>query len=218
MATTPYPNQGEIKMTTKSTTSKKAVSSTKNSPVVITAPRIELAWNKIVEVSINGEQATIQEVLNLGKEMKSSQLSIRDIMKAIESTGLKSPFIKVSHVEGIPTLVAMQKVSGFSALPLSKQLSTAVASYKLLGAGIGEQLPSLEAIEKANAQARKAKIEQAQEGTKKESSAKAPKSNADTLNSILKYFTALNVSTLTEAEQNLVAEIEATVGNLMANA
>ena len=205
-------------MTTKSTTSKKAVSSTKNSPVVITAPRIELAWNKIVEVSINGEQATIQEVLNLGKEMKSSQLSIRDIMKAIESTGLKSPFIKVSHVEGIPTLVAMQKVSGFSALPLSKQLSTAVASYKLLGAGIGEQLPSLEAIEKANAQARKAKIEQAQEGTKKESSAKAPKSNADTLNSILKYFTALNVSTLTEAEQNLVAEIEATVGNLMANA
>jgi hypothetical protein len=208
---------------TKMTTSKKSVQGTKNSPVVISAPRIEIAWNKIVEVSINGEQATIQEVLNLGKEMKSSQLSIRDIMKAIESTGLKSPFIKVSHVEGIPTLCAMQKVAGFSTLPLAKQLSTAVASYKLLGAGIGEQLPSLEAIEKANAQARKIKHEKAQEGkaqegTQKESSKKAPKSNAETLKSILAYFTALNVSTLNEAEQDLIAEIEATVGNLMANA
>ena len=210
------PKKGEKEMT--STTSKKAVQNTNNSAVTISAPKIESAWSKIVEVSTNGEKATFQEILNLGKEMKTSQLSIRDIQKAIKQTGLESPFVKVSHVEGIPTLIAMQKVSGFSALPLAKQLSTAVASYKLLGAGIGEQLPSLEAIEKANAQARKTKHEKAQEGTKKESTAKAPKSNADTLKSILTYFTALNPSKLTEAEQNLVAEIEATVGNLMANA
>jgi hypothetical protein len=203
---------------TSTTTSKKAVQNTNNSAVTISAPKIESAWSRIVEVSTNGEKATFQEILNLGKEMKSSQLSIRDIQKAIKQTGLESPFVKVSHVEGIPTLVSMQKVAGFSALPLAKQLSTAVASYKLLGAGIGEQLPSLEAIEKANAQARKAKHEKAQEGTQKESSKKAPKSNADTLKSILAYFTALNPSTLDEAEQNLVAEIEATVGNLMANA
>lgn len=199
-------------------TSKKAVSSTKNQPVVISAPKIESAWSRIVEVSTNGEKATFQEILNLGKEMKSSQLSIRDIQKAIKQTGLESPFVKVSHVEGIPTLVSMQKVAGFSALPLAKQLSTAVASYKLLGAGIGEQLPSLEAIEKANAQARKAKNEKAKEGTQKESSKKEPKSNADTLKQILAYITALDMGSLTEIEEALIAEIESTLGYKMASA
>jgi hypothetical protein len=205
-----------MKMTT--STSKKAVSSTKNQPVVISAPKIESAWSRIVEVSTNGEKATFQEILNLGKEMKSSQLSIRDIQKAIKQTGLESPFVKVSHVEGIPTLVSMQKVAGFSALPLAKQLSTAVASYKLLGAGIGEQLPSLEAIEKANAQARKAKNEKAKEGTQKESSKKEPKSNADTLKQILAYITALDMGSLTEIEEALIAEIESTLGYKMASA
>jgi hypothetical protein len=199
-------------------TSKKSVQGTKNQPVTISAPKIESAWSRIVEVSTNGEKATFQEILNLGKEMKSSQLSIRDIQKAIKQTGLESPFVKVSHVEGIPTLVSMQKVAGFSALPLAKQLSTAVASYKLLGAGIGEQLPSLEAIEKANAQARKSKHEKAQEGSKKESSAKSPKSNADTLKQILAYITALDMGSLTEIEEALIAEIESTLGYKMASA
>jgi hypothetical protein len=203
---------------TSTTKGKKSVQGTNNSAVTISAPKIESAWTKIVEVSTNGEKATFQEILNLGKEMKSSQLSIRDIQKAIKATGLESPFVKVSHVEGIPTLVAMQKVSGFSALSLAKQLSTAVASYKLLGAGIGEQLPSLEAIEKANAQARKAKHEKAKEDTPKESSKKEPKSNADTLKSILAYITALDMGSLTEIEEALIAEIESTLGYKMASA
>jgi hypothetical protein len=196
------------------TTSKKAVSSTNNSAVTISAPAIEKSWSELVVISTTGEQEAIRACLSLAKEMKKSQLSIRDIQKAIKQTGLESPFVKISHVEGLPTMLNLQKVAGFSALPLAKQLSTAVASYKLQGAGIAEQMPSLEAIEKANAHERQIKNEKAT--TPK--AAKAPKNNADTLKSILAYFTALDTSTLSEAEKDIVSEIEATVGSLMANA
>ena len=198
------------------TTSKKAVSSTKNSAVTISAPKIEKAWSDLVVISTTGEQEAIRAVLNLGKEMKASQLSIRDIQKAIKQTGLESPFVKVSHVEGIPTMCAMQKVAGFSALSLAKQLSTAVAAYKLQGAGIGEQLPSVEAVEKANASARKAKNQKAV-------TPKAPKANAtqaDTLASILAFITALDFSTIEEGskEETLIVEIQATLEGKMLNA
>ena len=199
------------------TTSKKAVSSTNNSAVTISAPKIEKAWSDLVIQTTTSEQGAIRACLDLARVMKSSQLSIRDIQKAIKATGLESPFVKVSHVEGLPTMLAMQKVAGFSDLPLAKQLSTATASYKLLGTGIGEQMPNLDALETEIARERKEKNNKKSE-PKEEKAPKAPKSNADTLKSILAYFTALNVSTLNEAEQDLVAEIEATIGNLMANA
>ena len=198
------------------TTSKKAVQSTKNSTVTISAPKIEKAWSDLVVISTTGEQEAIRAVLNLGKEMKASALSIRDIQKAIKQTGLESPFVKVSHVEGIPTMCAMQKVAGFAQLSLAKQLSTAVAAYKLQGAGIGEQLPSVEAVEKANASARKAKSQKA-------STPKAPKADAtqaDTLASILAYITALDFSTIKEGsqEETLIVEIQATLEGKMLNA
>ena len=186
------------------TTSKKAVQSTKN-PVTISAPKIEKAWSDLVVISTTGEQEAIRAVLNLGKEMKASALSIRDIQKAIKQTGLESPFVKVSHVEGIPTMCAMQKVAGFSALSLAKQLSTAVAAYKLQGAGIGEQMPSVEAIEKANASARKAKNQKA-------TTPKAPKASMsvrDTLTQILAFANALDVESIGESDYDLVLEIAA---------
>jgi len=200
------------------TTSKKAVSSTNNSTVTISAPKIEKAWSDLVVISTTGEQEAIRAVLNLGKEMKASQLSIRDIQKAIKQTGLESPFVKVSHVEGIPTMCAMQKVAGFSSLSLAKQLSTAVAAYKLQGAGIGEQLPSVEAIEKANAKERQIKAQKA-----KATTPKAPKANAtqaDTLASILAFITALDFSTIEEGskEETLIVEIQATLEGKMLNA
>jgi hypothetical protein len=188
----------------KMTTSKKAVQSTKN-PVTISAPKIEKAWSDLVVISTTGEQEAIRAVLNLGKEMKASALSIRDIQKAIKQTGLESPFVKVSHVEGIPTMCAMQKVAGFSALSLAKQLSTAVAAYKLQGAGIGEQMPSVEAIEKANASARKAKNQKA-------TTPKAPKASMsvrDTLTQILAFANALDVESIGESDYDLVLEIAA---------
>ena len=202
---------------TKATTGKKAVSSTNNSAVTITSPKIEKAWSDLVVVSTTGEAKAIEACLTLAKEMKASQLSIRDIQKVIKATGLESPFVKVSHVEGLPTMLAMQKVAGFSALSLAKQLSTAVASYKLLGAGIGEQLATVDAVEKANAIERKTKHEKAStpkaEGTKKAT-------NADTLASILAFITALDFSTIEEGskEETLIVEIHARLEVKMLNA
>lgn len=189
-------------------TSKKAVSSTTFSPV--SSPAIEKAWSNLVVVSTTGEQEAIRATLDLAREMKKSTLSIRQIQKAIEQTGLESPFVKVSHVEGLPTMLAMQKVAGFSALPLAKQLSTATASYKLLGAGNGEQLPSLEAIEKANADARAVKNGKSKE-EKPAKEAKTQKAKVDTLPAILAYFTALDLSTLKDSDLDLIAEIHATI-------
>ena len=187
-----------------STTSKKAVSSTNNSAV--SSPAIEKAWSNLVVQTTTSEQGAIRACLDLAKEMKKSTLSIREIQKAIKQTGLESPFVKVSHVEGLPSMLALQKVAGFSALPLAKQLSTATASYKLLGAGIGEQMPNLEALETEIARERKVKNDKPSEP--KETKAKTPK---DTLKSILAFMTALDLSTLSENELDTIAEIHATI-------
>lgn len=190
-----------------STTSKKAVQSTNNSTVA-------RLWSDLVVQTTTSEQGAIRACLALAKEMKRSSITVRETMKVVKETGLESPFVKVSHVEGLPTMLALQGVAYFSALPLAKQLSTATASYKLLGAGVGEQMPTLEALEKEIARERKNK--NAKKGEAKE--AKSPKTNADTLKSILAYFSALDTSTLNEAETGLIAEIEATVSSLMIEA
>ena len=189
------------------TSTKKAVSDTNNSTIA-------RLWSDLVVQTTTSEQGAIRACLDLAKQMKKSSITVRETMKVVKETGLESPFVKVSHVEGLPSMLALQKVAGFSALPLSKQLSTATASYKLLGAGIGEQMPSLEALETEIARERKNKNDK--KGEAKE--AKSPKTNADTLKSILAYFSALDTSTLNESEQNLIAEIEATVSGLMINA
>ena len=194
------------------TTSKKAVQSTNNSAVTISAPKIEKAGSDRVVQTTTSEQGAIRACLDLAREMKKSQLSIRDIQKAIKQTGLESPFVKVSHVEGLPSMLALQKVEGFSALPLAKQLSTSTASYKLLGAGIGEQMPNLEALETEIARERKEKNNKPSE-SKEDKPAKSAKTNKDTLKNVLAYFTALDLATLTDAELDLIAEIHATIEN-----
>ena len=192
------------------TTAKKTVHSTNNSTVA-------RLWSDLVVQTTTSEQGAIRACLELAKEMKKSSITVRETMKVVKETGLESPFVKVSHVEGLPTMLSLQKVAGFNALPLAKQLSTATASYKLLGAGIGEQMPSLEALEAEIARERKNKNDKKGE-PKSAKESKSPKTNADTLKSILAYFTALDVSTLNESEQDLIAEIEATVSTLMIEA
>jgi hypothetical protein len=188
------------------TTSKKAVSSTNNSAVTISAPKIEKAWSDLVVHTTTSEQGAIRDCLVLAKEMKSSQLSIRDIQKAIKQTGLESPFVKVSHVEGLPTMLSLQKVAGFSDLTLAKQLSTATASYKLLGAGIGEQMPNLEALESEIARERKNKNDKKAE-PKEDKPSKAKATPTDTLKSILAFIEALDFQAITETEADIVTEI-----------
>jgi hypothetical protein len=203
-------SQKKEKKMTSATTSKKSASSTNNSAVTISAPKIEKAWSDLVVQTTTSEQGAIRACLDLAKEMKKSQLSIRDIQKAIKQTGLESPFVKVSHVEGLPTMLALQKVAGFDALPLAKQLSTSTASYKLLGAGIGEQMPNLDALETEIARERKNKNDKKSE-PKEDKPAKPAKTNADTLKSILAYFTALDLAKMTDDDLDLIAEIHATI-------
>ena len=200
-------------MTTSKNT-KKAVHSTNNSAVTITSPKIEKAWSDLVVISTTGEAKAIEACLTLAKEMKASALSIRDIQKVIKATGLESPFVKVSHVEGLPTMLAMtSSVKGFSSLSLAKQLSTAVASYKLLGAGNGEQLADLDAVEKANAGARKAKVS-AKSGSAKADTAKVSKAkatDADTLKAMTAYVLTLNLESFDDVTHDMFAELLVTI-------
>lgn len=189
------------------TTSKKAASSTNNSTIA-------KLWSDLVVQTTTSEQGAIRACLDLAKQMKKSSITVRETMKVVKETGLESPFVKVSHVEGLPSMLALQNVAGFNSLPLAKQLSTATASYKLLGAGIGEQMPSLDALEKEIATQRKIKNEKKAE-PKSEKSAKSPK---NTLAEILAYFTALDFSALDESQQDTIAEINAVLDTKMQNA
>lgn len=186
---------------------KKAVSDTNNSTIA-------RLWSDLVVQTTTSEQGAIRACLDLAKQMKRSSITVRETMKVVKETGLESPFVKVSHVEGLPTMLALQGVAGFTALPLAKQLSTATASYKLLGAGIGEQMPSLEALETEIARERKAKNDKKAEPK----SDKAPKAPKNTLAEILAYVTALDFVSVSESEQDLIAEIHAVLDYKMTNA
>lgn len=191
------------------TTSKKAVSSTDNSTIA-------RLWSELVVQTTTSEQGAIRACLVLAKQMKSSSITVRETMKVVKETGLESPFVKVSHVEGLPSMLALQNVKGFSELTLAKQLSTATASYKLLGAGIGEQMPTVEALEAEIARERKNKNEKKVEAK----SGKPAKTNADTLASILAFITALDFSTIEEGskEETLIVEIQTTLEGKMISA
>lgn len=189
------------------TASKKVKPDTNNSTIA-------RLWSDLVVQTTTSEQGAIRACLDLAKQMKKSSITVRETMKVVKETGLESPFVKVSHVEGLPTMLALQGVAGFTALPLAKQLSTATASYKLLGAGIGEQMPSLEALETEIARERKAKNDKKAEPKAE----KAPKAPKNTLAEILAYVTALDFVSVSESEQDLIAEIHAVLDYKMTNA
>jgi hypothetical protein len=85
----------------------------------------------------------------------------------------------------------------------------------LLGAGIGEQMPSLDALDaeitRERANKNNKKNTPADESSDKP--AKPAKTDKDTLKSMLAYFVALDLSTLKDAELDLIAEIHATIEN-----
>lgn len=166
--------------------------STTASKVAISSPKVSNAWSDIVTVSSVADieigkaqgvlSATVQaqldivtaSILNLAKVMtKESGLSVRDVVKVIKEQGGESSFIKVSHVQALPTFARMRStVEGFKALPLAKQLSTATASVELLGTGNGETL-TIDALNSEIARERKAK--NAKRSTPKDE----PKAKAD---------------------------------------
>ena len=170
----------------------------------ITAPAIKTAWLKVVETTAKNEAGNIKAIETLVVEMRKSALSIRDIQAVIKDTKRESAVLKVSHIEGLITWSDMRaKFADFAEAPLANQLSLAVASYKLLGAGNATKLPSLEVVKTETANARKAKNDK----TKAPKTAKAKTTNKEVLQGFLTYLNALNAETLTDTEMDILSDI-----------
>jgi hypothetical protein len=186
---------------------------------VLTAPKIKSAWVKVCDTSIKSENEIVKAIENLSATMiLESRLSVTDqkrFIKGLEGEGNVSSFVKSSHAPALPTWSKLRALHpDFCALPVAKQLSTASASYDLLGAGYGEQFGTLEALQKEIATIRKAKNDKSAT-PKTDKPAKAPK---NALADILAYFTALDFATLTEAQQDAVSDIHAVLEEKMINA
>jgi hypothetical protein len=196
-----------------SKTSKKA-----KQAVTISAPKIVTAWTKVCATSGKAEGEIIAAIENLSAVLVlESGLSVADMKKVVKDTGKESSFIKASHVPALQTWSKLRSLhADFKALPIAKQLSTAMASYDILGAGKGEQYKTLEILQKEIAGVRKAK--QSKTPKTSSTSGKVAKTPADTLASIRDYFTALDTSELTEDEQDILSEIQFVIEGKMANA
>ena len=188
--------------------------------ITIKAPKLTSAWVSVCSTSAKSESEIIKAIENLSATMVlESRLSVTDqkkFIKGLEDSGKVSSFVKSSHAPALPTWSKLRALhADFRALPIAKQLSTASASYDLLGAGNGEQIKTLDALQKEIATVRKAKNDKSAKSEKSEKSAKAPK---NTLAEILAYFTALDFSTLTESQKDTVSEINAIVESKMISA
>jgi hypothetical protein len=197
-------------------TSKKAV---KNA-VVIKAPKLATAWVNVCSTSAKSESEVIKAIENLSAVMVlESRLSVTEqkkFIKGLEEGGKVSSFVKSSHAPALPTWSKLRALHAeFKALPIGKQLSTAAASYDLLGSGKGEQFKSLEALTTEIARERKEKASKAKSEKGTTPKAKAPK---DTLKDILAYFTALDTSILEDAQLDTLVEIQFILEGKMANA
>jgi hypothetical protein len=200
-------------MATKSTSKKAPV-------VVIKAPKIVTAWNGVCVTSTKSENEIVKAIENLSATLVlESRLSVTEqkkFIKGLEDNGTTSSFVKSSHAPALPTWSKLRALhADFRALPIAKQLSTAAASYDLLGAGKGEQYKTLEILTKEIAGVRKNKAEKSKAQKSTPAKAKAPK---DTLKDILAFFTALDTSTLEDVQLDTIAEIHAVLESKMMNA
>lgn len=189
------------------------------SAVVIKAPKLTSAWVSVCSTSAKSESEIIKAIENLSATMVlESRLSVAEqkkFIKGLEDAGKVSSFVKSSHAPALPTWSKLRALhADFRALPIAKQLSTASASYDLVGAGKGEQIKTLDALTKEIATIRKAKNDKTQ--TPKEG--KTSKTPKNALADMLAYFTALDFSSLDESQKDLIAEINAVLDSKMANA
>jgi|688.fasta_scaffold398396_1 hypothetical protein len=189
------------------------------SAVVIKAPKLTSAWVSVCSTSAKSESEIIKAIENLSATMVlESRLSVTEqkkFIKGLEDAGKVSSFVKSSHAPALPTWSKLRALhADFRALPIAKQLSTASASYDLVGAGKGEQIKTLDALQKEIATIRKTKNDKTQT-PKEDKPAKAPK---NALADMLAYFTALDFSSLDESQKDTIAEINAVLESKMANA
>jgi hypothetical protein len=139
-----------------------------------------------------------------------SRLSVTEqkkFIKGLEDGGKVSSFIKSSHAPALLTWSKLRTLhADFRALPIAKQLSTASASYDLLGAGNGEQIKTLDALTKEIATVRKAK--NSKSATPKAGKpAKAKKTVRETLKDILAFANSLDESSIAEEDFDILLEI-----------
>jgi chromatin segregation and condensation protein Rec8/ScpA/Scc1 (kleisin family) len=212
-----------VRLTEQNGKTQMATSTAKKAPksaVVIKAPKLVSAWNEVCSTSAKSENEIVKAIENLSATMKlESRLTVAEqkkFIKGLEDGGKVSSFIKSSHAPALLTWSKLRSLhADFRAFPIAKQLSTASASYDLLGAGNGEQIKTLDALMKEIATVRKNKNEKSAKGETSSKSAKAPK---DTLAEILAYFTALNFSELSEDQQDQISEINAVLESKMISA
>ena len=193
---------------------KKAVSSTKNSPVVITSTIITTSWNKVVADTLKGEELGLKAILALGASMEKSALSVRDIQAVIKSSEKESPVVKISHVEGIPTLVHLMTFPEFQALPLSKKLSKATNAYKVMGSEKSKSVQSWAVVESEIKLGNAEKNSASPKSEKESKSPKAKKSDLEIVQKFSDYVLSLdpNDDELIFALQELGIAIESKVG------
>lgn len=189
------------------------------SAVIIKAPKLTSAWVSVCSTSKKSEDEIVKAIENLSATMvlesRLTSTEQKKFIKGLEDAGKVSSFVKSSHAPALPTWSKLRALhADFRALPIAKQLSTASASYDLLGAGKGEQIKTLDALTKEIARERKEKNNKAKT-PKEDKPAKAPK---NALAEMLAYFTALDFSTLTEAQQDTVSDIHAVLEEKMINA
>ena len=187
---------------------KKAVSVSKT--VKITAPAISTAWAALCSASGKADAVNLKNVEALAKAVKESQLSTRDVIAVIQASKKESSVMSASHVEGLGVWLEMRVTKEFRALPLSKQLSTATAAFKLLGVNTAKALaPKLDVALNEIKAARKAKALKAKGVAPVAKAGKV--SLDDSLAAVLALMTSLDFSALSDKQYDLVAEIQVTI-------
>lgn len=177
----------------------------KASPV--TSPELISAWSKVVATTGKADADCIASVLELAKVRKASTLTRAEVKAAIKATGKESKLVTIGQIDGLVTMLELQKFPEFASLPLKNQLSEANAAYKFCGAGNAEQMPNYEAVKTEVKTMRKAKNDKATT-PKAPKAPKAKVTDADLLADAIAFIASLEI---TEATSGLLAELEATV-------
>lgn len=193
-------------------------------PVVIKAPKITAAWAAVCVTSAKSEKEIVAAIENLSAVMiLESRLTVADrkkFIKNLEESGKVSSFVKSSHVPALATWSKLRSLhADFRALPVTRQLSTAMASYDILGAGKGESYKNLDTLLKEISTMRKAKNDKRKESSSVQTDKKESKSKATNLDAI-KAFTALidslDFTAFTPAEDEAIAMLQMAIENKVA--
>lgn len=195
-------------------------------PVVIKAPKITAAWSAVCVTSAKSEKEIVAAIENLSAVMiLESRLTVADrkkFIKNLEESGKVSSFVKSSHVPALTTWSKLRSLhADFRALPVTRQLSTAMASYDILGAGKGESYKNLDTLLKEISTMRKAKNDKRKEASSVQTDSKKSKksegaSNLDAIKAFTALIDSLDFTAFTPAEDEAIAMLQMAIENKVA--